>query len=280
MFEVSIEELKKVFADFYNLTKFKIVLWNSDKQILYSYPDTMCDFCKTVRSSKPLLEKCLQCDNVGFDICDATRQPYVYECHMSVIEAIAPIYSNEINIGYLMFGQILGEDKEKVRKKAKEISATFNISITSDMINEMTSASESYIRSAVNMMSMCANYLYTNEIIRNIPNVFSYHLKSYIDTHLNSKLDVKKLCKHFYISQTKLYKISKECFGMGISDYIRLERIKKAKTLLLKTDLPVFQIAADVGIDDTNYFIRIFKQHEGITPLQFKNKHNFNDSQL
>ena len=90
------EDLQKVLKDFYNLTKFKIVLYNSDRQILYSYPEKMCKFCETVRTNKSLAKKCLNCDNNGFDICDQTRKPYIYECHMSITEAIAPIYSNEI----------------------------------------------------------------------------------------------------------------------------------------------------------------------------------------
>lgn len=274
MFEVSIEKLKSVFVDFYKLTRFKIVLWDSDKRIVYSYPEGMCGFCQAVRSSEQLCEKCLNCDRKGFDICDATRMPYVYECHMSVTEAIAPVYSDGVSVGYLMFGQLLGTDRESVRKKAREASAAFGVSITDDMIDEMPSVSEEYIRSAVNMMSMCANYLYTNEIIRDIPDVLLYKLKKYIATHLDCELSVERLCKHFYVSQAKLYKISKEGLGVGISDYVRSERLEKAKRLLLNTDEPVFRIALNVGIPDVNYFIRLFKRVEGITPLRYRNEHS------
>ena len=191
---------------------------------------------------------------------------------MSVIEAIAPIYSNEITVVYLMFGQILGNDTRKVYKAAKEMSEKYNINLTSDMISEMPVADEEYIHSAVNMMTMCASYLYTNEIIRNNPGIFAYQLKEYILTHLDSEITIDSLCKHFYISRTKLYHISKKSFKMGISDYIRKERIKKAKKLLCSTESSISQIASAVGINDTNYFIRIFKNSEGITPLQFRHQ--------
>lgn len=271
MFEISMEDLKNVLMDFYNLTKFKIVLYDSGRNFLYSYPETMCGFCKTVRTNPALAKKCISCDNIGFDICDETRKPYIYKCHMSIIEAIAPIYSNEITVGYLMFGQILGTDHQDVRDTAKKISTTYNISLTDSMISEMTVADEAYINSAVNMMTMCANYLYTNEIIRNNPNIFVYQLKEYIHSHLID-ISIESICKHFYISQTKLYKISKKNFHMGISDYIRQQRIKKAKKLIENTDDSVSQIATAVGINDTNYFIRIFKKSEGQTPLQYRRK--------
>ena len=98
MFKVSENELQNVLKDFYNLTKFKIVLYDSDRRVLATYPTDMCRFCETVRSCPELAERCIGCDNVGFDICDKTRSPYIYKCHMSVIEAIAPIYSDEMNI--------------------------------------------------------------------------------------------------------------------------------------------------------------------------------------
>lgn len=269
MLEVSIEKLKNLFTDFYNLTHFKIVLYDSDRNYLYSYPENMCRFCENVRKNDMLAKKCINCDNKGFDICDETRKPYIYKCHMSVLEAIAPIYSNEINMGYLMFGQILCVNHDDALDKAKEI---FGLSQAKDMLSEMTIANDVYINSAMNMMTMCASSLYANEIIHNSPDVFVYQLNEYIMSHLESELSIDHLCKHFYVSRTKLYKISNKNFGMGISDYIRLQRIKKAKKLIRTTDGPISKIAASIGIQDTNYFIRFFKKEGGLTPLQYRKR--------
>lgn len=274
MFEVAIEDLKKVFEDFYNLTKFMIVLYDQDRKVLFSYPENMCEFCQRVRKSPALFEKCIECDNQGFDICDATRKPYIYECHMSVIEAIAPIRSGEMNIGYLMFGQIARENKDKIRICAKKACDLYGIHISDDMISKITTADEKYIVSAVNMMTMCANYLYTNEIIKNNPNILIYQLKEYLKENLDQDLSIEAICKQFYISQSKLYKLAKINLGMGISDYIRALRLKKAQKLLLNTDMPITQIAEAVGIYDTNYFIRAFKKQTGTTPLKFRNQKN------
>lgn len=264
------EDLKKVFKDFYNLTKFQIVLYDSERNHVYSYPEEMCSFCKTLRKNPELNRKCVACDNRGFDVCDETRKPYIYECHMSVIEAVAPIYSNEESIGYIMFGQILGTEHEKVIQKAKIISDKYNLDLSDEMISQMTVADKSVINSAVNMMSMCASYLYTNEIIRNNPDVFVYQLKEYIKAHLDSDITIDEICRHFYISRTKLYKISLKNFNMGITDYIRYMRIRRAKKLIRDTDDSIARISLAVGINDTNYFTRMFKKTEGITPLQYR----------
>ena len=46
--------------------------------------------------------------------------------------------------------------------------------------------------------------------------------------------------------------------------------MKKAKLLLLTTDLKVYEIAEQVGFEDMNYFSQRFKQVVGVTPRQFK----------
>ena len=274
MFEVAMEDLKKVFEDFYTLTKFMIVLYDSDRKALFSYPKNMCEFCRTVRTNSTLSEKCFACDNRGFDMCDTTRKPYIYKCHMGVFEAIAPIYSGEMSIGYLMFGQIATKDKSEIRKLANLVNTEYNLNLTDDMIDSITTADDEYISAAVNMMTMCANYLYTNEIIKNNPNILAYQMKEYIKANLSEDLSVANLCQQFYISQSKLYKFAKHNFKMGISDYIRIQRIKKARQLLSETHMTVSQISEAIGISDTNYFIRIFKKETGTTPLQYRNGNN------
>lgn len=266
MLEVSMAELKRILVDFHNLTRFKIVLYDADRKVLYSYPETMCDFCKAVRSQPALAKKCIDCDNIGFDICDQTRQPYIYECHMSVTEAIAPIWSNGIHVGYLMFGQILRQPQQTVAA----VATAQGVPVTEEMLRQMPTADDGYIRSAVNMMRVCADYLCTREIIRRNPNVLSYQLEQYICAHLDGELSLDALCRRFYLSRTKLYQLSQQNFQMGISDYIRRQRLEKAKKLLASTELSVAQIAGSVGIPDANYFTRIFRQTQGVTPLQYR----------
>ena len=47
-------------------------------------------------------------------------------------------------------------------------------------------------------------------------------------------------------------------------------RINKARNLLSTTNLPVKQIALQLGFESNNYFSRIFKQKAGITPAEFR----------
>lgn len=270
MKNISMNELNAVLKDFHQLTGFLTVVYDSSRQVLTSYPGRMSRFCSAVRQSPVLLDRCIQCDNLAFDICDKTRKPYIYKCHMGITEAVAPIYANDVTIGYLMFGQILSDAPDNLRQRAAQVQTEHNIQIDNDTVDSMVTANEDFISAAAGMMAMCASYLYTNRIIRKNPNILEYQLKEYIDANLAQDLSIQNLCRHFYISRTKLYSIARDCFGMGISDYIRAERIKRAQHLLLNTSDSVASVAAAVGIADTNYFIRAFKSAVGVTPLRYR----------
>ena len=269
MYNISLEEVERVFRDFHNLTHFLIVLYDSERNTIMSYPNKMCRFCREVRTNKKLAAECIGCDERGFDICDKTRKPYIYECHLGAIEAIAPIYAGEMNAGYLMFGQIRPSDASRLMDSVRRINEEYGMNLSREMVEEMTAAEDGFINSAVNMMTMCASYLYANELIRATPNILVYQLKDFIRSNLRSDLTLESICRQFYISRTKLYQLSREAFGMGISQYVRAERIREAKRLLRLGDMSVSEIATEVGIPDDNYFIRIFREEVGITPLKY-----------
>lgn len=77
-----------------------------------------------------------------------------------------------------------------------------------------------------------------------------------------------------YVSKSNFFKMFKEELGLSPNEYITQERIKKAKELLIKNN-SVSETAFSTGFSDTNYFIRVFKQMEGVTPKIFQTKKLF-----
>ena len=279
MLSIVKHELMQTLEHFYNVTGIKNVLYDNTRNVLVTYPEAFNPFCTQVRGVECLRKRCLDCDNHGFDMCDKTGQPYIYKCHLSITEAIAPIYAGDTKLGYLMFGQVLCEDDiKKARRCALETAKNFGVNEKELLasLDTFTTASTTYLASALKIMSMCAGYLYTNEIIKNSSDALAGRLKEYIISHIAENLDTKQLCNVFYVSKSKLYKTSLSAFGMGITQYIRHERIEKAKKLLTATSESISSIAALTGINDTNYFSRIFKESTGLTPRQYRQNTFFN----
>ena len=277
MLDVMMDELKTATRDFYHLTGIKIVLYDKTRRHLYSYPESMCDFCQTVRTNDTLKQRCLMFDNIGFDTCERTRLPYIYQCHMGLLEAITPICEGEEIIGYMMMGQVLRDGEHAAVGRAMQAAVT-ELGMDAERfekdLKKMESLSDATVRSALHIMSMCVCYLYTNQIIKSRSEELSDRLRRYIDLHYTEPLTVSSLCRMLYISKSKLYQISLDAFGMGVSDYIRRLRMERAKQLLRDGELPVWQIAEQVGVHDANYFIRAFKADVGTTPRAYRSKCN------
>lgn len=86
----------------------------------------------------------------------------------------------------------------------------------------------------------------------------------------DSSLTLKSLSTQLGFSPNYLSVLIKKDLGLPFQDYLIQERLKKAKLLLLTTDLKVYEIAEQVGFEDINYFSQRFKQLVGMTPRQYK----------
>ena len=277
MLEFMEEGLADIAKDFYTATGVMIVLYDDRREALFSYPHQNMPFCAAVRKCPFLLENCLRSDGEGFSVCMETRRPYIYKCHMGMTEAIAPICEEDVIIGYMMIGQILGEsDRPTVEERIRSIADLHGLDPAA--LNEQLTASrtltEDAIRAVLNMLSMCICYLHVHRIVKAGQKDTAAALKQYADTHFREEIPLEKLCRSMYISRGTLYNLSKKAFGMGLADYIRKKRIEEAKHLLTTTIAPISRIARQVGYQDSNYFARAFKREENMTPTEYRYKNS------
>lgn len=86
----------------------------------------------------------------------------------------------------------------------------------------------------------------------------------------HTNITLSHLAKHFNRSKSYISHLFKKENGMTIRAYCNKLKLEDARKLLLKTDIPVTEIALDAGFNDTSYFIYLFKKRFGISPLQYK----------
>ncbi|WP_158301547.1 AraC family transcriptional regulator [Paenibacillus mesophilus] len=67
-----------------------------------------------------------------------------------------------------------------------------------------------------------------------------------------------------------LCQLFKKYSGMTISAYLQQLRIQKAKHLLRDSNKSIMEISAEIGMEDSVYFGRMFKKIEGLTPTQYR----------
>lgn len=100
--------------------------------------------------------------------------------------------------------------------------------------------------------------------INYIPQILNYIQSHYANT------SVPDIAAHFSISTSHLNRMFKQYTNMTIIKTIQKIRIKAACRLLTQTSLSVQEISEAVGYGDVTFFIRIFKQYQQLTPLQYR----------
>ncbi|WP_437922423.1 AraC family transcriptional regulator [Sphingobacterium sp. LRF_L2] len=97
--------------------------------------------------------------------------------------------------------------------------------------------------------------------------VFSF-IKQYITENIAEKLSVDKISNKAGMSKSALCRAFKNELGVSPMEFVIRERLTYAKHMLRITK-SVKETCFSVGFSDVNYFIRLFKQREGLTPGQF-----------
>ncbi len=99
----------------------------------------------------------------------------------------------------------------------------------------------------------------------------------YIEKNIRKKITLEDLCQVVKTSKYHFSRKFKAETGMSPMQYVRHEKIKAAKSLLLRTDSNVSSVAYLLGFEDVSSFIRNFKKYEGVTPYRFRTSNKQGD---
>ncbi len=92
--------------------------------------------------------------------------------------------------------------------------------------------------------------------------------------NLEDNYTLDELAHMFHINKYKLIKEFKQYFLVPPMQYLLDLRIRKAKELLLSSNLKISQISEKAGFSNTNYFVHLFKKKIGLSPTDFRNNNS------
>ncbi|MEK4476260.1 response regulator [Paenibacillus sp. FSL R7-0048] len=98
-------------------------------------------------------------------------------------------------------------------------------------------------------------------------------VKRYIVLNLEQDLPREQVAEQVFLNPDYLSRMFKKEIGYSISDYILMERINYAKTLLSQTNISISSIATSVGYTNFSHFAKIFKKIAGIGPTEYRTQH-------
>jgi YesN/AraC family two-component response regulator len=266
-------KLSKLVESFYTLTKIRIVVYDNKFNEIFSFPEKHTAFCDMMNSIPEIHKKCNMSAKQLCELCRDKGEMVTFTCHAGLTEVAAPLCEDNLEIGYIMFGQITNiKDKSVFLQTVKEKCKNYNLN--SEEFNQKAATikhkTDEQMEAVSEIMNVFTSYIRLKKIVFAKKDEPLASIVEYINLNLSEDLSVPLLCKKFSISKTVLYNITKPIMPCGIGNYIKNKRIEKAKELLTATDKSVEEIADLVGFIDCDYFRRVFKQNAGISAKNYR----------
>jgi AraC-like DNA-binding protein len=93
---------------------------------------------------------------------------------------------------------------------------------------------------------------------------------AYIQEHLEHELSLATLAAVTQTSPSHFARLFKQATGRTPHQYVLWCRMEQAKRLLVETDVPLIEIAYQVGCTDQSHFTALFRQHVATTPKAYR----------
>ena len=168
------------------------------------------------------------------------------------------------NYFYKLVSEILklNQSYELNRDLDIRICASLDTIHTSNTLDELIYC----VTSSIDMIFANLNTEYENNIV--------WKIKQYVkDNYRNQLLSLSEISDFLNLNISYASMVFKKEVGVTINRYIINYRLKEAKELLLRHDLLIKDIAKMVGLQNSNYFAKVFKKVEGVQPKEYREKH-------
>ena len=99
-------------------------------------------------------------------------------------------------------------------------------------------------------------------------------LTDYIHRHYHeTELNNRDIALAFNYHPHYASHLMKQATGQSLHQYLLYYRIRVAKNFLMTTDMDIKTIAWKSGFNSVSYFIKMFKEHTGVTPRAYRQSH-------
>jgi AraC-like DNA-binding protein len=93
-----------------------------------------------------------------------------------------------------------------------------------------------------------------------------------LDQYSDPDCSAQKTAEALKLSERKIGELVKEHTGLGFREYLVHLRLKEAKRLLVESEVQIQQVALLAGFGHISHFNRVFKDKEGLSPREWRQK--------
>lgn len=101
-------------------------------------------------------------------------------------------------------------------------------------------------------------------------NVLVSMIEEYIRKHYMNDISMQDAARSINYSEAYFCKMFKQQFGQNFTAYLAEYRIEEAKKMLSQPNVSVKEVGTRVGYPDSNYFARVFRRMNGVSPSEYR----------
>jgi AraC-like DNA-binding protein/ligand-binding sensor protein len=226
---------------------------------------------------------CAACLEVQGKLLEAAREePHTLVCQAGLTETAVPVRLGGRLIGFLQTGQIFLESPTESRfGHVSKLVSDWGVDVDRVKLREAYFGTRVVLQqqhaSVIRLLSVFAQHLslVSNQILlrrRNAEPPMVAKAKAFILEHHTEVLRLARVAKFVNTSPFWFCKMFKKGTGLNFIDYVTHIRVEHSKRLLANSNMPVCEIASEVGFQSLNHFNRIFKKTLGHSPTWYRSQ--------
>jgi len=217
------------------------------------------------------------------------NEAVLLKCGNHFVDILKETKDNQIEvIAFHLFPEVLkrlytGDLPKIIKKQSKSKSS--QVVGSSDVIAKFVESLEFYfqnpalvnndllelkIKELILLLIQSKNIDSILELVADLYSSNTVQVREVIELHLFSNLKLEELAKLCNLSLSSFKREFKKEFDDSPTNYINNRRLDKAKELLSLSDIPVSEIAYEIGFKDSLYFTRLFRNKVGVPPTTYR----------
>ena len=287
-FDVSRDEICEFLTAFNKITGAHIGIHDPEYAITFAsggVDGNLCEFCKN--RCPAFLDKCRCDDALHLSKAIYSRQTHRFRCHLGVTSVIIPIFHNEQVCGVIDFGMIRLRPDETMEFPAvfDRLCTEYPGYISKDDYNAVFEAyqktavmDEDALQQYTILVTAAVRGLLLNRLFWGSTFDSEARLRRYIE-FLNpeqmplSAIKIGDIAAALNFSYSHIMRLSQAVYRIPIKQYILKRKIDYAAARLRKDPaLRIKDAAWLVGIEDPQYFSRLFRKQMGCSCSEYRLK--------
>jgi len=126
------------------------------------------------------------------------------------------------------------------------------------------------VKELILILLQSKNSASVTDLLADLFTVHEANLREIVQRHLYSNISLKDLAGLANMTLATFNRRFFEVFGNTPASYIKIQRLERAKELLLVSSLSIGEIAIQTCFNDLPHFSRSFKQQFKVTPASFR----------